>query len=58
MKENRNVLAIRNNTTPVEANTVDQNEVDAFEKQYRQSTNIPAFDIKLNEVATQRAFDS
>jgi len=57
MKENRNILAIRNNTTPVVANQVDEAEVDAFQKQYRQSANIPEFDIKINEVATQNAFD-
>jgi hypothetical protein len=57
MKENRNILAVRNNTTPVVASQVDAAEVNAFEKQYRQSANIPRFDIKLNEAATQQAFD-
>jgi hypothetical protein len=32
MKENRNVLAIRNNTTPVVANQIDAAEVNAFEE--------------------------
>lgn len=57
IKENRNVLAIRNNTTPVVANQIDAAEVNAFEEQYRQSANIPQFDIKINEAATQQAFD-
>jgi hypothetical protein len=57
MKENRNVLAERNNTTPVVAATVDEAKADAFKKQYRQSANIPVFDVKINEVATQHAFD-
>ena len=35
MKENRNILAIRNNTTPVVANLVDEEAADAFQKQYR-----------------------
>lgn len=57
MKENRNILAVRNNTTPVVADQVDAAKEDAFDKQYRQSANIPVFDIKINEDATQRAFD-
>jgi len=57
MKENRNLLAVRNNTTPVVADQVDAAREEAFDKQYRQSANIPVFDIKINEDATQRAFD-
>ena len=57
MKENRNVLAVRNNTTPVVQTQVDVAAADAFDKQYRQSANIPEFDIKINETATQAAFD-
>lgn len=36
---------------------MDEAEVDAFQKQYSQSANIPEFDVKINELATQYAYD-